>query len=171
MSGWKVQKKKNRQVKSRKKTKYLFCYSQDTLSLKKDTELCYCVFGTVLYSVLWCFKGPAYWNAMSSIFRAQLSSLPCYAGGRDRRWEAAWLIISLMQQVMNQRTQSLTRDKRWHNTDGDRGSKSMLTRELLQRWKGFPGEAALFQAFNNQGVGKWSWTATEWPLCNNLQIP
>lgn len=37
-----------------KKVKYLFCYSQDTLSLKKDTELCYCVSGSVLYCVLWC---------------------------------------------------------------------------------------------------------------------
>lgn len=45
-------KKKSASKEFRKKAKYFFCYSQDTLSLKKDTKLCYCVSGSVLYSVL-----------------------------------------------------------------------------------------------------------------------
>lgn len=161
MLGWKVQKvqkvqnktKKSASKEFRKKVKYLFCYIQDTLSLKKDTELCYCVSGSALYCFMVFIRAQLteMWWAASSEHRWAHSH--AMWGERDWRWEAAWLTVSLMQQIMNQRRQSLTRDKRWHSTDGDRGSKSMLLRELLQRWKGFPGEAALFWAFNNQDAG------------------
>lgn len=43
--------------------------------------------------------------------------------------------------------QTMTQHWRWQS------SKGMLLRELLQRWKGFPGEAALSWAFNNQDAG------------------
>lgn len=46
---FKTKQKKSASKEFRKKVKYLFCYIQDTLSLKKDTELCYYVSGSALY--------------------------------------------------------------------------------------------------------------------------
>lgn len=79
MLGWKVQKVQNKTKKKsaskefRKKVKYLFCYIQDTVLL------CLWECTVLFYGV---HKGPAYWNVMSSIFGAQMSSLPCYVGGK-----------------------------------------------------------------------------------------
>lgn len=105
---------------------------------------------TLFYGV---YKGPAYWNVMSSIFRAQLSSLPCYVGGKGL--EVGGSMAHCLTDAANYESEKAKSNERQTMTQHWRrqSSKGMLLRELLQRWKGFPGEAALSWAFNNQDAG------------------
>lgn len=58
----------------------------------------------------------AYWSMMG-ILRAQGCSLTCWTVGGIGGGRRLWLIISRMRQAMNQRRQSLTSGKQWHNTE------------------------------------------------------
>lgn len=130
---------------------------------------------TLFYSVYFAaHNDPGLWNVMSSIFRAQPCSLTCYAGWKGIvGGRQLWLIISLMQQIMNQRRQSLARDERWHNTEVNRDSKSVSWRKLLYNaTRTFLARLFYFDSSITRMQCKWSWPATGWraETCSLLSV-
>lgn len=124
---------KSASKESRKSKEFILLYTGHTgFKRRYQIMLLYLWECTVLYVIMFTLviiTTQAYWNVMS-IFRAQLCSLTCYAGWKGIvGGRQLCLIISLMQQIMNQRRQSLTRDRWRHNTEVNRGSKSMFMKE------------------------------------------